>query len=190
MILSIQAHLDDRELNSCGILMSLKEMLNTNVCSLVFCNGREEKDGIIRKQAHKAASKIFESVDKILNYKDLKLSLQYMPEISDIIYNDLKNLNPQCILFPSEQDLHQDHKFLSQASKIAIQRYVRDSEIKSLTCYEIHSPNVFSDLKNFKIYQLSVEEFENKCELLKLYTTEKLKLYAYEFYKEYRIEYL
>ena len=188
MILSIQAHLDDRELNSCGILMSLKEILNTNICSLVFCNGREKSDGIIREQAHKSCSKIFGASDKILNYKDLKLALQYMPEISDIIYTDLKNLKPQCILFPSEQDLHQDHKFLSQASKIAIQRYVRDLDVKSLTCYEIHSPNIFSDLTKFTRYYLSLEEYAYKYEMLKLFKTEKLKPCEDEFYKEYVIE--
>lgn len=188
MILSIQAHLDDRELNSCGILMSLKEILNTNICSLVFCNGREKSDGIIREKAHKSCSKIFGASDKILNYKDLKLALQYMPEISDIIYMDLKKLNPECILFPSEQDLHQDHKFLSQASKIAIQRYVRDSNIKSLLCYEIHSPNIFSDFSVFTKYNLSLEEYTNKCKMLELFKTEKLESNEREFFKEYRIE--
>lgn len=188
MILSIQAHLDDRELNSYGILTSLKEMLNTDIYSLVFCNGRDKSNGSIREQAHRSCSKILEAKDKILNYNDLELSLQYMPEIADIIYNDLKNLNPECVLFPSESDLHQDHKFLSQASKIAIQRYVRDCDIKSLTCYEILSPSFFSDSTPFTKYNLSLEEYTNKCKMLELFTTEKLDPNEREFFKEYRIE--
>ena len=186
MILSIQAHLDDRELNSYGLLVLLKRVLNDKIQSLVFCNGRGQ-DGIERRKVHEYCSKVLEVSDKFLNYKDLTLYIQSVPEISDIIYNEIKECKPQCILIPSESDLHQDHKFLSQTSKIAIQRYIRDFQVKSLTCIEVHSPNLFSNLRSFKQYHLTQEEFINKCELLKLYTTEKLQPLEYEYFREYRL---
>ena len=186
MILSIQAHLDDRELNSYGLLVLLKKVLNTKIQSLVFCNGRGQ-DVIERRKAHEYCSKFLEASDRLLQYKDLTLYNQSVPEISDIIYNEIKEIRPQCILFPSESDLHQDHKFLSQTSKIAIQRYIRDFQIKSLTCIEVLCPSIFSNLRSFKQYHLTQEEYINKCELLELYTTEKLQPLEYEYFREHRL---
>jgi LmbE family N-acetylglucosaminyl deacetylase len=187
MILSIQAHLDDRELNSYGLLMSLKKTLNTKIHSLVLCNGREFSDGIEREKIHKHCSFVFGASDKLFHYKDLTLADQNLSEISDILYNEIRTLKPQCILFPSESDLHQDHRFLSQASKIAIQRFVRDFHVRKLTCIEVHSPNMFSDLNSFKRYFLREDEYTDKCELLQLYKTEKLQPYSCEYFKVYNV---
>lgn len=187
MILSIQAHLDDRELNSYGLLMSLKKELNTEIHSLVLCNGREFEDGIAREKVHCHCSFILRAVDKFLHYKDLTLADQNLSEISDILYDEIRTLKPQCILFPSESDLHQDHRFLSQASKIAIQRFVRDYHVKKLTCIEVHSLNMFSDLNSFKKYSLCEDEYTDKCKLLQLYKTEKLQPCNCEYFKVYNI---
>lgn len=183
--LTIQAHLDDREL-SYGIVKNISA-LSDRVISYTACIGRYMMDKEVRSEAHRGISTELGIVDVSGGYRDCTLSEVKFTALIDEIYDTLVVYGADVILIHSEDDLHQDHKLLSQASKIAIERYSRDYH-RNTKVIEVLHISMFNRGDEFLVVDLNDYTFLMKEDYCKRFTTEKLTPLRQEFFKVYSAE--
>lgn len=176
--LTILAHLDDREL-SYGIISSLCSFAEGY--SYTPCKGRFLQDSQARKEIHNQVSKDLSIKDTFGLYNDLSLPQRKTEELVDNITDLLNTIKPDFIVIHSEEDLHQDHQYLSKASKIAIQKYLNPN----IKVIEVLHNNIFVNIDNYFAFDLDEDTLKIKRNILKKYYTEKLDPEA----DEHKIEY-
>lgn len=167
--LTVLSHLDDRECFY-GIFKSLCSF--GEGYSYTPCKGRFLHDSQLRKETHNKISDRFNIHDVFGHYGDLSLPSRPLNEIADNVYDLLTNIKPDILVIHSESDVHQDHKTLSQACKIAVQRYLRANNIKVV---EVLHSNIFTNIDHFFAFDLDDETLKEKKEILSEYFTENLE---------------
>jgi LmbE family N-acetylglucosaminyl deacetylase/cytochrome c-type biogenesis protein CcmH/NrfG len=170
-VLAVGAHPDDIELGCGGALAKFKDT-GYKVCGLVITSGEQGNTnggkGMDRKtEATNGASALGLDQVWVYNFKDTQLYSQ-LNEIKNIIEEKILQTNAEIVITQSANDIHQDHKTVFEATKIAARG------ARTLLCYEDVStepyfiPNYFVDI---------TEYIDDKMEAVELHKTQKHQLY-------------
>lgn len=170
-ILVLSAHMDDETFGLAGTLLKyIDEGHEVKVVAL--CKGRNEEN---YKQRIFDFSKTMDSMGcekTYFGYIDTNLYQADTGVVADIIFNQTSLFNPNILFCPSINDIHQDHEFLSRATRIAI----RPQRIKNLNLsevYEYQVPGSFTlDNQDFNIAFNITNYIDKKLDLCKNYSTE------------------
>jgi LmbE family N-acetylglucosaminyl deacetylase len=171
VILTIGAHPDDIELGCGGTIAKFKNE-GSKVYGIILSSGEE---GIRDTKGKEKRKKEAYQVAKYLNFdhlwiyefKDTELE-KNIPQMVKKIENRIKELNPDIVFTHSPQDIHQDHRAVFEATKIASRENV------SLLCYEDvrttqdFVPNFFVDIEEY---------IDDKLKLVKIYKSQRKKQY-------------
>lgn len=175
-ILVISPHADD-EILGCGGFISKFAKKNYHINVIIMTNASKGAHDLysseyiynIRKEA-KLANNIIGT--KNIYFEDLPaLNLNNYPsyKISGLLRKYLNRINPEIVLLPSSYDIHEDHKIIFKAAKVAL-RPNSKSNLKKILSYEVlsetewnengkvFSPNYFIRLKKSEI-NLKVKAF-------------------------------
>ena len=168
-ILILSPHADD-EILGCGGFISKYSKLKYLINVLVLTNANkgapeifsEKEIETIRNEAIIANKSIG---TKKLFFEDLPaLNLNNYPlfKISNILNKYISKINPEVVLIPSSNDLHEDHKIIFKAAKVSL-RPNKKNDVKKILSYEVLSetewnedeksfnPNYFVSLKKSDI---------------------------------------
>ena len=170
-VLAVGAHPDDIELGCGGALAKFKDS-GYKVCGLVITSGEQGNghgaEGKDRKtEATNGASALGLDQVWVCNFKDTQLYSQ-LNEIKRVIEEKVLQTNAEIVITQSANDIHQDHKAVFEATKIAARG------ARTLLCYEDVStephfvPNYFVDI---------TEYIEDKIGAVELHKTQKHRLY-------------
>ena len=168
-ILILSPHADD-EILGCGGFISKFSKKNYHINVLILTNANKgapeiysSKDiNLIRNESINANN--FIGTKKLLfeNLPALNLANYPIYKIANIISKHIMNINPEIILIPSANDIHDDHKIVFKAAKISI-RPNKKSNLKKILSYEVLSetewneneksfnPNYFVSLDKYDI---------------------------------------
>jgi LmbE family N-acetylglucosaminyl deacetylase/tetratricopeptide (TPR) repeat protein len=172
-ILAIGAHPDDIELGCGGTLSRYKDM-GYAVYGLVVTSGEagnphtnEKVDR--RAEAEKGASVLGLDGIWIYRFKDTVLYSQ-MNEIKDVIEEKIRETKADIIITQSPHDIHQDHKAVFEATKIAARGN------KTLLCYE----DVSTEAHFAANYFVDITDFmEDKIRAVQAHRTQNEKPYMH-----------
>ncbi len=185
-VLILSPHADD-EILGCGGFISKYSKQNYHINVLILTNANEGAPEIyptkyinkLRKEAEIANNLIGTKKLFFENLPAINLNNYPIYKITDIINKYINNINPEIILMPSANDIHDDHKIIFKAAKVSM-RPNKKSNLKKILSYEVLSetewneegklfnPNYFvilkkSDIKNkvkaFLKYKSQVKKF-------------------------------
>lgn len=150
-ILILSPHADD-EILGCGGFISKFSKQNFQVNVLILTNANKgapelyssEKIKKIRNEA-KVANKLIGT--KKLSFENLPaLNLSSYPiyKISNIINKYLIDIDPEIVLIPSLNDIHDDHKIIFKAAKISM-RFNKKTNLKKILSYEVLSETEWNE---------------------------------------------
>ena len=150
-ILILSPHADD-EILGCGGFISKFSKLNYNINVLILTNANIGAPEIyspelikkIRNEAIKANNVVG---TKKLFFENLPaLNLRSLPtyKITKIIEKYLSDCNPEIVLMPSKNDIHDDHKIIFNATKVAI-RFNKKRNLKKVLSYEVLSETEWNE---------------------------------------------
>tara|TARA_B100000941_G_scaffold209510_1_gene153325 strand:+ start:462 stop:1136 length:675 start_codon:yes stop_codon:yes gene_type:complete len=168
-ILILSPHADD-EILGCGGIISRYSRNGHSVYVLILTNANvgapeiySKKDIFLIRNEAKRANKFLGT--KKLFFENLPaLNLKSYPtyKISNIIKKYIKKINPETVFIPSSNDIHDDHKIIFLAAKVAL-RTNNKTNLKKVLSYEVlsetewnednkpFSPNYFFKLKKTDI---------------------------------------
>ena len=167
-VLLIGAHPDDIEV-MCGGTISKYRGKTETVSSVIFAPCLEDplNEGILEE--YQASMKALE-VEEVINHNFPRDILENsIQQIRDLLHAWKRSFNPDVIICPSINDLHQDHRAVASACKTIF----RDSatllsgEIMRSTIH--FTPNLY--------VALSHEEMVAKLRLLNIYKTQTRRTY-------------
>jgi len=170
-VLAIGAHPDDIELGCGGALAKYKE-LGYEVHGLVMTSGEQGNPYLTKGKSRSVEAKDGAGVlglDSlgVFAFRDTKL-FSHLNDMKDVIEARIRETNPDIIITQSPHDIHQDHKAVFEATKIAARGP------RTVLCYEDVStephfvPNYFVDI---------TEYIEDKVVAVGSHRTQKGKLY-------------
>ena len=168
-ILIICPHADD-EILGCGGFISKYSKKNYQINVLILTNANKgvpeiyspEEIRTIRNEANVANKLVGTKKIFFENLPAINLNIYPIYKITNIIDKYIKEVNPEIVLIPSLNDIHDDHKIVFKAAKISM-RPNRKSNIKKILSYEVVSetewneqgksfnPNYFVSLKKVDI---------------------------------------
>ena len=168
-ILILAPHADD-EILGCGGFISKYSKQNCHITVLILTNANIGAPQIystedikkIRDESKKANALI--GTNKLIfeNLPGLNLTNYPFYKITNIIDEYLVKINPEIVLIPSNNDIHDDHKIIFKAAKVSM-RPNEKRNIKKILSYEVASetewnedgksfnPNYFVNLKKYNI---------------------------------------
>tara|TARA_B110000008_G_scaffold275793_1_gene313923 strand:+ start:925 stop:1596 length:672 start_codon:yes stop_codon:yes gene_type:complete len=185
-ILIMSPHADD-EILGCGGFISKYSKKNYQINVLILTNANKGAPEIystkdinqIRNEA-KRANKIIGTKKLFFeNLPALNLSNYPIYKITNVMNKYIDDINPEIILIPSSNDIHDDHKIVFKAAKVST-RFNKKRNLKKILSYEVlsetewnenekaFSPNYFvrlnkSDINNkvkaFLKYKSQVKKF-------------------------------
>jgi len=121
-ILIIQAHLDDEVFGMGGTLLKLSKPEKNNEIKIVsFCNGLYKKDSD-RIFNFELVCKTVNASFNILSYTDVTLYDQKILELSKKIDKIILEFKPDIIFTHSKNDIHPDHRMVSEIVDISTRR--------------------------------------------------------------------
>ena len=171
-ILILSPHADD-EILGCGGFISKYSKHNYDINVLILTNASIGAPEIysadlikkIRNEAIKANNLIG---TKKLFFENLPaLNLNSLPtyKISKIIEKYLSDCNPEIVLMPSKHDIHDDHKIIFNAAKVAM-RLNKKRNLRKILTYEVLSETEWNeDEKSFNpnyFVTLKKSDIDNK----------------------------
>lgn len=185
-VLILSPHADD-EILGCGGFISKFSKKDYHINVLILTNANKgapeiysaEKIKAIRDEAKLANNFIGTKRLFFENLPALSLSNYPFYKITNIIDKYIIDINPEVILIPSANDIHEDHKIIFKASKVAM-RPNKKKNLRKILSYEVlsetewnekekpFSPNYFvslskSDINNkvkaFLKYKSQVKKF-------------------------------
>ena len=170
-VLAVGAHPDDIELGCGGALAKFKDS-GYRVSGLVITSGEQGNiylsDGKDRSaEAKNGGSSLGLDDLWVCNFKDTELYTQ-MNDIKKVIEEKILSTNADIVITQSPNDIHQDHKAVFEATKVAARG------ARTLLCYEDVStephfvPNYFVDI---------TEYMEDKIEAIGSHKTQRHRLY-------------
>jgi LmbE family N-acetylglucosaminyl deacetylase len=150
-ILILSPHADD-EILGCGGFISKYSKINYYINVLILTNASRGAPELyspndiikIRNEA-KIANKII-GTNKLF-FEDLPgLNLiNYPPyKITSLISKYILEINPEIILIPSNRDIHDDHKIIFKAAKVAL-RPNKKNNLKKILSYEVLSETEWNE---------------------------------------------
>ncbi len=150
-ILIISPHADD-EILGCGGFISKYSKQNFHVNVLILTNANKGAPEIyspkeikkIRDEAKIANNFIGTKKLFFENLPALNLNNYPIYKISDIINKYIVNINPEIVLIPSVNDIHDDHKIIFQAAKVAM-RPNKKSNLNKILSYEVLSETEWNE---------------------------------------------
>lgn len=184
-ILILSPHADD-EILGCGGFISKYSKKKYAINVLIMTNANKgapeiysaEKIKKIRQESIKANRLIG---TKKLFFEDLPaLNLCNFPlyKISNIISKYLKKINPEIVLLPSFNDIHEDHKIIFKAAKVSL-RTNKKTNLKKILSYEVVSEtewneNEISFNPNYLV-SLDKSDIDNKVKAFLKYKSQVMK---------------
>ena len=163
-ILVVVAHLDDEIF---GIGGSLYQWKQHNVKIVSMCKGRDDNNTIERKHAADKLQDLLACKYKVYNFLDMTLEKVLLKDIAALIELEISEYNPDIVLTVSENDIHQDHKIVSHATKIACRR----SNVKELLEFQIPGSEPYSCTYFDTFNNISMDVKQRLCEI---YESEKM----------------
>lgn len=150
-ILILSPHADD-EILGCGGFISKYSNKNYQINVLILTNANKGAPELystkeiknIRDEAKQANNLIGTKKLYFENLPALNLVNYPIYKITSIINKYMKNINPEIILIPSSNDIHDDHKIIFKAAKISI-RPNRKSNLKKVLTYEVLSETEWNE---------------------------------------------
>ncbi len=150
-ILILSPHADD-EILGCGGFISKYSNQNYHISVLILTNANKgapemysaDQIKIIRNEA-KLANKLIGT--KKLYFENLPaLNLNSYPtyKITNIINKYINKINPEIVLIPSGNDIHDDHKVIFKAAKVST-RPIKKSNLKKILSYEVLSETEWNE---------------------------------------------
>jgi len=180
-VLILSPHTDDAELGCGGTIIKLIEDKH-EICWVVFSTAedslpaglpkdtlKKEYFNVIRDLALK------EENCQVFDYRVRNLH-QYRQEILENLIQTRERYNPNLVIGPSINDLHQDHQVVAHEMIRAFKTTT------SIVCYELPWNHVTFDTQCFS--KLKADHIERKCAILKNYESQFIKNKPY-FSKEY-----
>lgn len=134
--LVIVAHLDDETFGMGGTLAQMCAQDPNSVKILSLCTGRDERNTLDRLGAFLQIQRKLGFKWSLKDHLDMELEMVPLKDITRIIEEEIKTFLPQRIFTLSENDIHQDHKIVSHAAKIA----ARPSRTSVEEFYEFRTP--------------------------------------------------
>ena len=160
-VLAIGAHPDDIEIGCAGVLLQLKKIKNAKLYVLVLTEGKGTFADGDRLKEQEASFKIL-GVDKhyqeTLEDGDIHLltAIRIIEEVVD-------EVNPDYIFSHYENDTHQDHRVVAQATRSACRHWNNLLYYESYSAIDF-SPGVFADIE---------ETLSKKLECLAAYKSQE-----------------
>ena len=150
-VLIISPHADD-EILGCGGFISKYSKKNYYINVLILTNANKGAPEIysteeiknIRIEAKKANKLIGTKKIFFENLPAVNLNNYPIYKITNIIDKYIKQINPEIILIPSANDIHDDHKIIFKASKIST-RPNKKSSLKKILSYEVLSETEWNE---------------------------------------------
>jgi len=150
-ILILSPHADD-EILGCGGFISKFTKKNYDINVLVLTNANIGAPEIyssrdidkIRKESTIANNYIGTRKLFFENLPSLNLINYPIYKISNIINKYIKIVNPEIILIPSANDIHDDHKIIFKAAKVST-RPNKKSNLKKILSYEVLSETEWNE---------------------------------------------
>lgn len=185
-ILVLAPHADD-EILGCGGFISKYSKLDYNFYVLILTNAHKGAPEVyssreikrIRNEASKANKLIGTSKLFFENLPGLNLGNYPIYKISNLIDKYVNNINPEVILIPSSNDIHDDHKIIFKAAKVSL-RFNKKNNIKKILSYEVLSETEWNqDEKSFNpnyFISLSTSDIKNKVKAFLQYKSQVKKI--------------
>ncbi|ACL16197.1 PIG-L deacetylase family protein [Methanosphaerula palustris] len=180
-ILVLSPHTDDAELGCGGTIVKLLNGEN-EIYWVVFSTAEDSlPDGLPKdtlKREYRTVTRdlaLREENCKVFDFKVRNLH-QYRQEILDDLVRIRNQFNPDIVIGPSLNDLHQDHQVVAHEMVRAFKT------TSSIICYELPWNHVTFNTQFF--CRLSTDQIERKCEILRNYQSQLLKGRQY-FSKEF-----
>ena len=154
-ILVLSPHADD-EILGCGGFISKYSRKNYQINILILTNANKGAPEIfspneiekIRNEA-KIANKLIGTKNLFFeNLPGLNLNNYPLYKISNLIEIYIKKINPEIILIPSSIDIHDDHKIIYRAAKVAMRPNKKKSDLKKILSYEVLSETEWNEDSN------------------------------------------
>ena len=150
-ILILSPHADD-EILGCGGLISKFSKLNYEINVLIMTNANKGAPEIFKSKEIKMLRKEAKIANNFIGSKRLffenlpAINLNNYPvyKISMIINKYINDINPEIILIPSANDIHDDHKIIFKAAKVSM-RPNKKSNLKKILSYEVLSETEWNE---------------------------------------------
>ena len=112
------------------------------------------------------------------NLPALNLNNYPIYKITNIINKYISDINPEIILIPSSNDIHEDHKIIFKAAKVSL-RFNKTSKLKKILSYEVLSETEWNENeKSFNpnyFISLSFSDLNNKIKAFLKYKSQVKK---------------
>ena len=179
-ILVVVAHLDDETFGIGGSLLKWKDTHNIKIVSI--CRGRNKENSAKRVSAFNKVIQKLKCENYIHYYYDMELDTERLKNITKVIEEQIFEFEPDIVITNSENDIHQDHKIISHATKIAC-RPSRNNRIKEILEFKIPDSEPFSSTYFDTKVDIS-DVILDKNELCMYYDTERLpEIQNFEYFK-------
>ncbi len=150
-VLILSPHADD-EILGCGGFISKYSNKNYQINVLILTNANRgapelystEEIKKIRNEAKQANNLIGTKKLYFENLPALNLANYPIYKITNIINKYMKSINPEIMLIPSGNDIHDDHKIIFKAAKVSI-RPNKKSNLKKILTYEVLSETEWNE---------------------------------------------
>jgi LmbE family N-acetylglucosaminyl deacetylase len=184
-ILILSPHADD-EILGCGGFISKYSKLNYQINVLILTNANKGAPEIYSIKEIQKIRNESKQANKIIGTKKLffenlpGLNLNNYPiyKITNIIDKYISDINPEIILIPSSNDIHDDHKIIFKAAKVSL-RFNKKSDLKKILSYEVLSETEWNENeKSFNpnyFVSLSISEINNKVKAFLKYKSQVKK---------------
>ena len=150
-ILIISPHADD-EVLGCGGFISKYSKQNYHINVLILTNANKGVPEIYSPKEIKTIRKEANMANKLIGTKKIffenlpAVNLNNYPiyKITTVIDKYLNKINPEIVLIPSSNDIHEDHKIVFKAAKVSM-RPNRKSNLKKILSYEVLSETEWNE---------------------------------------------
>ncbi len=134
--LIVVAHLDDETFGIGGTIAQMCLRDPNSVKIKVLCSGRDDLNGRSRTGAFLEIQRMLGFKWSLHGYLDMELEMVPLKEVTKLIEYEIETFMPQRVITLSENDIHQDHKIVSHATKIA----ARPARTSVEEIYEFKTP--------------------------------------------------
>jgi len=184
-ILILSPHADD-EILGCGGIISKYSSEGYSINVLIMTNAyigapeiySAKQINLIRKESKLANNFIGTKKLFFENLPALNLNQYPIYKISNIINKYISNIRPEVIFIPSINDIHEDHKIIFKAAKVAT-RMNRKSNLKKILSYEVLSETEWNENeKSFSpnyFVRLNKRHIDNKIKAFLKYKSQVKK---------------
>jgi len=150
-ILILSPHADD-EILGCGGFISKYSKLNYQINVLILTNANKGAPEIYSAKEIQKIRNEAKQANKLIGTKKLffenlpALNLNNYPiyKITDVINKYISDINPEIILIPSSNDIHDDHKIIFKSAKVSL-RFNKKSNLKKILSYEVLSETEWNE---------------------------------------------